>query len=214
MNIYTESWDASIHFHSVRFSLPSLKLTWHLKITAGKGDCYWKPSFLGAMLLSGRVGLQTPKCWNCFIFQKNNSVYLRIWKRFLGLPTTLSGVFTLRLAPSKLASARAPKWWALEKKTGPGLKMASFLGIYSFQFLVIFWDGIHFPSVKRDYDRPSMVDAWVMIARYQSSPRRVVNEATMEYGCSVFTTEGLVLWWFFGATFDWLSPYLKIYFFR
>ena len=36
--------------------LPSLKLTWHLKIHHWKkGDSYWKPSFLGAMLVSGRV---------------------------------------------------------------------------------------------------------------------------------------------------------------
>ena len=33
----------------------SLKLTWHLKITPGKGDSYWKPSFLGAMLVLGNV---------------------------------------------------------------------------------------------------------------------------------------------------------------
>ena len=32
--------------------VPSLKLTKHLKI-AGKGDSYWKPPFLGAMLVSG-----------------------------------------------------------------------------------------------------------------------------------------------------------------
>ena len=31
------------------------QLTWHLKITTGKGDRYWKPPFLGAMLASGRV---------------------------------------------------------------------------------------------------------------------------------------------------------------
>ena len=35
--------------------VPSLKLTWHLKITPGKGDSYSKPSFLGAMLVLGRV---------------------------------------------------------------------------------------------------------------------------------------------------------------
>ena len=38
--------------------IPSLKLTWHPKITLGKGDSYWKPSFFGAMLVSGSV---TPK---------------------------------------------------------------------------------------------------------------------------------------------------------
>jgi len=36
--------------------LYSLKLTFsHLKIDPGKGDSYWKPSFLGAMLAAGSV---------------------------------------------------------------------------------------------------------------------------------------------------------------
>ena len=45
------------------FVLPSLKLTYPLKIDPGKGDSYWKPSFLGAMLVSGSVHyvLQTKK---------------------------------------------------------------------------------------------------------------------------------------------------------
>ncbi len=37
----------------------SLKLTYPLKIDPGKGDSDWKPSFLGAMLVSGSVGPQT-----------------------------------------------------------------------------------------------------------------------------------------------------------
>ena len=42
--------------------LPSLKLTvrpW--KWPPGKGDSYWKPSFLGAMLVLGRVIVATPQ---------------------------------------------------------------------------------------------------------------------------------------------------------
>ena len=35
--------------------LPSLKLTYPLKIAPGKGDTYWKLSFLGAMLVLGSV---------------------------------------------------------------------------------------------------------------------------------------------------------------
>jgi len=45
---------------SATYCIPSLKLTWHLKITPGKGDSYWKPSFFGAMLVSGRVFFE----WN------------------------------------------------------------------------------------------------------------------------------------------------------
>ena len=47
--IYSDSW---LTFRSI----PSLKLTYILwKSTPGKGDSCWKPSFLGAMLVSGSV---------------------------------------------------------------------------------------------------------------------------------------------------------------
>ena len=35
--------------------IPSRKLTYPLKIDRWKGDSYWKPSFLGAMLVLGRL---------------------------------------------------------------------------------------------------------------------------------------------------------------
>ena len=44
-----------------RKDVPSLKLTWHRTWKwrpPWKGDSYWKPSFLGAMLVFGRV-----ECW-------------------------------------------------------------------------------------------------------------------------------------------------------
>jgi len=43
-------------FAEMFINIPSLKVTYPLKIEPGKGDSYWKASFLGAMLVSGRVG--------------------------------------------------------------------------------------------------------------------------------------------------------------
>ena len=68
-------------FEVCRWSMglvPSLKLTYPLKMDPGKGDAYWKPPILGAMLVWGSVYIYdparetaphkqelTPQQWHC-----------------------------------------------------------------------------------------------------------------------------------------------------
>ena len=80
-----------LDFPEMFINIPSLKLPYPLKIHPGKGDSgdsYWKASFLGAMLVSGRVDFPPFSCrawvfdepWSCFILPvvKNTSMIHRV----------------------------------------------------------------------------------------------------------------------------------------
>ena len=75
----SNGWYFNALFAYDLYRLPSLKLTFCTrKWTTGKGDCYATPSFLGAMLVSGRVLVEFCRLLTFDILSINQLLYLLI----------------------------------------------------------------------------------------------------------------------------------------